>query len=203
MIDGRNGAKVIQDISRLLVPSVEALATRNARLECLIESVNEGWNNAIPFTDPRPQPDYAVGFKREAFTAEQLDKLSPFIGDFIASGQSYFMTTYYILAECSRHYPVINGKDTTFFRHPICAFDFTAMESKEKWTSYRFIRNVYDIWLPNRLDKIRSVIDDLPSDFDFEVPLLPEESGLPKGFESHLSHSSTVPSWPSSSAAAM
>ncbi|CAE7175306.1 hypothetical protein PTTW11_05780 [Pyrenophora teres f. teres] len=250
MIDGRNGAKVIQDISRLLVPSVEALATRNARLECLIESVNEGWNNAIPFTDPRPQPDYAVGFKREAFTAEQLDKLSPFISDFIASGQSYFMTTYYMyflfltcesahgmslavraIVELFRlvkreeelhrqilvfsishdhrsvriysHYPVINGKDTTFFRHPICAFDFTAMESKEKWTSYRFIRNVYDIWLPNRLDKIRSVIDDLPSDFDFEVPLLPEESGLPKGFESHLSHSSTVPSWPSSSAAAM
>ncbi|KAE8827577.1 hypothetical protein PTNB73_02802 [Pyrenophora teres f. teres] len=212
MIDGRNGAKVIQDISRLLVPSVEALATRNARLECLIESVNEGWNNAIPFTDPRPQPDYAVGFKHwqsahgmslavraivELFRlVKREEELHRQILVFSISHDHRSVRIY-------SHYPVINGKDTTFFRHPICAFDFTAMESKEKWTSYRFIRNVYDIWLPNRLDKIRSVIDDLPSDFDFEVPLLPEESGLPKGFESHLSHSSTVPSWPSSSAAAM
>lgn len=96
MIDGRNEAKVIQDISRLLVPSAQALATRSARLECLIESVNEGWNNAIPLTGTRPQPDYSVGFKREAFTEDQLDKLSPFIGNFLADDQSFFMATYYM-----------------------------------------------------------------------------------------------------------
>jgi hypothetical protein len=96
MTDGRIEAKVIQDISRLLVPSAQALATRSAGLECLIESVNEGWNNAIPLTGTRPQPDYSVGFKREAFTGDQLDKLSPFIGDFLAGDQSFFMATYYM-----------------------------------------------------------------------------------------------------------
>ena len=62
----------------------------------MIESVNEGWNNSIPLTSTRPQPDYSVGFKRDAFTEDQLAKLSPFIGDFIAGDQSFFMATYYM-----------------------------------------------------------------------------------------------------------
>jgi len=37
-----------------------------------------------------------VGFRREAFTKEQLDKLAPFIGNFISGDQSYFMATYYM-----------------------------------------------------------------------------------------------------------
>ena len=206
IIDGRNEAKIIQDISRLLVPSAQALATRSARLEYLIKSVNEGWNNAIPLTGTRPQPDYSVGFKREAFTGDQLDKLSPFISDFIASDQSFFMATYYIYlpfltckVKCSAaalniadrqnahsmtlavraiiklfrlvkreqelhrqilafsisynhqsvriygHYPVINGKDTTFYRHPIHKFSFTALDRKEKWTAYKFTKNIYNL----------------------------------------------------------
>lgn len=49
-----------------------------------------------PLTGTRPQPDYSVGFKRDAFTDDQLAKLSPFIGDFIAGDQSFFMATYYM-----------------------------------------------------------------------------------------------------------
>jgi hypothetical protein len=87
---------------------------------------------------------------------------------------------------------VIKGKDTAFYRHPIRTFDFTELEGKEKWSAYKFTRNVYDIWMPKHLDRIRSVIDELPSEFDFEVPLLPEESGLSQDLESHhLSRSFT------------
>lgn len=96
-IQDSNEAKVIQDISRLIVPSADALNTYGAeQLNILIESVNEGWNNSLPLTSTRPQPDYSVGFKREAFTKEQLDKLTPFIGDFITGDQSFFMGTYYM-----------------------------------------------------------------------------------------------------------
>ena len=57
----RNEARVIRDISLLIVPSAESLAIRGDKhLRCLIESVNEGWNNSIPLTKTRPQPDYAV-----------------------------------------------------------------------------------------------------------------------------------------------
>lgn len=37
-----------------------------------------------------------MGFKRDAFTQEQLDKLAPFIGHFLAGNQSFFMTTSYM-----------------------------------------------------------------------------------------------------------
>ena len=80
-IQNRNEAKVIQDVTRLIVPSAETLATCGATsLKHLIENVNEGWNKVIPVTDTRPQPDYSVGFQESAFTDEQLQKLKPLVG---------------------------------------------------------------------------------------------------------------------------
>lgn len=236
MIQNRNEAKVIQDISRLIVPSAQSLVIRNAKhLNPLIESVNEGWNNSIALIKPRPQPDYAVGFKRTAFTEDQLKKIQPFIGGFLEL--SFFMSTYYMyfpfltcevkcnttaldiadrqnahsmtlavrgIVELFRlvkrekelhreilafsishdhrtariygHYPIINNESTTFYRHSIRTFDFTELDGKEKWTAYKFTKNVYDIWMPTHLKRICTVIDDLPSDLNFEVSQ-PFESG--------------------------
>ncbi|KAF6819269.1 hypothetical protein CPLU01_13072 [Colletotrichum plurivorum] len=93
----RNEDRVIQYITRLIVPSAESLAKFSARdTDILIESVNEGWNNSIPLTKTRPQPDYSVGFKRAALTESQLARLSPFIGDYLSGDQSFFMSTYYM-----------------------------------------------------------------------------------------------------------
>ncbi|KAK4101193.1 hypothetical protein N658DRAFT_426065 [Parathielavia hyrcaniae] len=239
-IHNKNEARVIQDISRLIVPSAESLATFGANyLDIVVEGVNEGWNNSIPLTSTRPQPDYSVGFKRDAFTEDQLAKLSPFIGDFIAGDQSFFMATYYMyfpfltcevkcgaaaldiadrqnahsmtlavrgIVELFRavkredevnrkilafsvshdhqsvriygHYPVVTGKDTKYYRHPICKFDFTELDGKDKWTVYRFTKNVYDTWMPAHFKNICSAIDQLPSDLNFDVPPLSEATGL-------------------------
>ncbi|KAL7938084.1 hypothetical protein V8C35DRAFT_140486 [Trichoderma chlorosporum] len=234
-IHNKNEARVIRDISRLIVPSAEILATFGANhLDVLVESVNEGWNNAIPLVGTRPQPDYSVGFSREAFSDEQLSKLSPFIGDFLDGDQSMFMATYYMYfpfltcevkcgatslevadrqnahsmtlavratAELFRavkresevdrqilafsishsdkvvriygHYPVMDEKDIKYYRHFIRGFDFT--DGKEKWTSYQFTKNVYDLWMPSHFKKICSAIDQLPADLDlgFDDPSLP------------------------------
>ena len=43
------------------------------------------------------------------------------------------------------HYPIIDGIKTTFYHHPIYEFSFAALNSKEKWTAYKFTKNVYDI----------------------------------------------------------
>lgn len=49
MVRNKNEARVVQDISPLIVPLAEVLAIRGAKhLKILIESVNEGWNNSIP-----------------------------------------------------------------------------------------------------------------------------------------------------------
>ncbi|KAK3339427.1 hypothetical protein B0H65DRAFT_591700 [Neurospora tetraspora] len=238
-LENKNEARIIQDVSRLIVPSAESLALWNKTCKCLVESVNEGWNNSIPLTSTRPQPDYSVGFRREAFTKDQLAKLSPFIGDFITGDQSFFMATYYMyfpfltcevkcgaaaldiadrqnahsmtlavrgIVELFRavkredevnrkilafsvshdhqsvriygHYPVITGKDTNYYRHPIHQFYFTALEGKEKWTAYRFTKNVYDIWMPKHFENICSAINQLPSELNFDVPPLSEATGL-------------------------
>ncbi|CAG9946168.1 unnamed protein product [Clonostachys rosea f. rosea IK726] len=63
-------------------------------LNILVESTEEGWNNSMPLTGTRPQPDFSIGFRRESFTEDQLLRLSSFIGDFIAGDVSYFMATY-------------------------------------------------------------------------------------------------------------
>lgn len=229
MIQDRNETRVIRDISPLIVPSAEILAAcGSTNLECLIESTNEGWDNTIPLTKPRPQPDYSVGFRRKAFTDEQLQKLRPFVGDL--TDNSYFMATYYMYfpfftcevkcgasaldiadrqnahsasvavraavelfklvgrgAEVNReilafsishdhrtvriygHYAVIEEDKTTYYRHPIHTFDFTALDGKEKWTAYRFTRNVYEIWMPAYFERICSAIDQIPPGVDFEI----------------------------------
>ena len=260
-IQNRNEARVVQDVTRLIVPSAETLAILGAiQLESLVESVNEGWNNSIPITKTRPQPDYATGFSREAFTEDQLKRLEPFVGEL--TDTSFFMATYYMyfpfltcevkcgaaaldiadrqnahsttmavrgVVELFRlvnreqelhreilafsvshdhrtvriygHYPIIKGDETTFYRHPIHTFDFTALDGREKWTAYKFTKNVYDMWMPTHLKRICSVIDELPPDIDFEVSQESElgESGLSQGLESHhlsdqSSQSSHVPS---------
>lgn len=245
-IHNKNEARVIQDISRLMVPSAESLATFGAKhLDILIESVNEGWNNSMPLTGTRPQPDYSVGFTREAFNDDQLAKLSPFIGDFVSGDQSLFMATYYMyfpfltcevkcgaaaldvadrqnahsmtlavraITELFRavnresevlrqiqafsishdhgsvriygHYPALEGKDIKYYRHPIRKFDFTELDGKEKWTAYRFTKNIYDLWAPSHFKRICSAIDQLPLDLDFDDPSMPS-TGLSQDLQSH------------------
>lgn len=247
MIQDRNEAKVIQDIARLIVPSAESLATHGAKhLTSLIESVNEGWNSSIALTQTRPQPDYAVGFNRTAFTNDQLEKIKVYIGDL--GEMSYFLGTFYMFfpfltceVKCGAaaleiadrqnahsmslavrgivylftlikrekelhreilafsishdhefvkiygHYPIINGEgqEPTFYRHLIHAFNFTALDGKEKWTAYKVVRNIYDLWMPNHLERIRSAIDDIPSGLNFDISSVSLGTGLSQGLESH------------------
>jgi hypothetical protein len=88
------------------------------------------------------------------------------------------------------HYPVIDGNKTAFYRHPIRTFDFTELEGENKWKAYKFTKNVYDVWMPTHFERICSVVDQLPSDLDFEVSQqselqFPEESGVSQELESH------------------
>ncbi|KJZ69510.1 hypothetical protein HIM_11107 [Hirsutella minnesotensis 3608] len=164
-VEDRNEARVIRDITPLIVPSAEVLCTYGAKhLNILIESVNEGWNNSIPLTATRPQPDYSVGFRREAFTVNQRYD--------------------HRLVRIYGHYPVIQGKDIKYYRQPVRTFDFTELDGKDKWTAYRFTKNVYDIWMPQHFKRICSAIDQLPADLEFNVPSL-AETGLSQSLESH------------------
>ena len=94
-VRARNEAMVIQDISPLICPSAQVLRIYGVKdLKPLMESVNEGWNSAIPLYGSRPQPNYSVGFRQSAFTDEQLEKLRPFVGDIEDNCTSYLMATW-------------------------------------------------------------------------------------------------------------
>lgn len=94
-ISDKNEARVIQDFGRLLVPSPQTLTALGAKeLNVFVESVNEGWNNSVPITNTRPQPDFAVGFGLSAFSDDQLSKFQLLLGGF--SCLSYFRATHYM-----------------------------------------------------------------------------------------------------------
>ena len=67
------------------------------------------------------------------------------------------------------HYALINGSTTTFYRHLIHRFNFTALDGKDKWTAYKFTKNVYDIWMPLHFKRICSAIDELPPNTNFDL----------------------------------
>jgi hypothetical protein len=67
------------------------------------------------------------------------------------------------------HYPVINGRDTKFYRHPIKTFDFTSEEGKDKWAAYKFTKSIYNIWMPTHFKRICSAVDQIPSGVNFDV----------------------------------
>ena len=68
-IKQRNEARVVENISLLIVPSAETLATYDAtELKNLVFNVNERWGESVPITETRPQLDRSVGFGASAFT---------------------------------------------------------------------------------------------------------------------------------------
>ena len=80
------------------------------------------------------------------------------------------------------HFALIDQKKTTYHRYPIHTFDFTALDGKEKWTAYKFTKNVYDVFMPLHLKRICSAVDELQTDPDFQVSQqselqFPDDSG--------------------------
>ncbi|MCJ1337733.1 hypothetical protein MMC09_003016 [Bachmanniomyces sp. S44760] len=60
------------------------------------------------------------------------------------------------------HYPEINGGTTAYYRHEIVSFLFRGEQGKNKWTTYQFTRNVYEVFAPAHLKRIKSAVNQLP-----------------------------------------
>ena len=90
------------------------------------------------------------------------------------------------------HYPIIDGDKTSFYRHSIKNFDFTSEEGKEKWTTYKFTKNVYDTFMPKHHKLICSAIDDIPVDLNFGVSLGDSFASVASADESDLPNSQEI-----------
>ncbi|KAL8993618.1 MAG: hypothetical protein Q9169_006206, partial [Polycauliona sp. 2 TL-2023] len=82
----------------------------------------------------------------------------------------------------------------TIYRHPIRHFSFKDLDGREKWQSYRFTKNLYDIWMPKHLERICKAIDQLPAELNFgvhgSVHQTPSSTGLSQGMGAMLSEAS-------------
>ena len=67
------------------------------------------------------------------------------------------------------HYSVINEKNTIFYCYLIHEFSFMILNDKEKWTAYKFIRNIYNNFMSMYLKRICWAIDQLFSDLNFDI----------------------------------
>ena len=76
----RNEARVVRDITPLIVPSPELLYARRGilHLQHLTEEINAEWTKCICLAGPRPKPDYAIGFMSSAFTDDEITKLKSY-----------------------------------------------------------------------------------------------------------------------------
>ena len=91
------------------------------------------------------------------------------------------------------HYPVIERDKTTFYRHEIRDFSFQDLDGKEKWTTYQFVKNVYDHHSLKLHKLICSGIDGLPAGINFDLsqsasfPQTTSQSSQQSNFGSMLS----------------
>lgn len=100
-IQHRNETMIFRDVTPLIAPSAEILASRGeTHLSILCESTNEVWTYAQPIIRLQPQPSYAVGFKAQAFTEEQFSKVTEFFDDRCTAETSPIMGTSYMFFPC-------------------------------------------------------------------------------------------------------
>ena len=71
------------------------------------------------------------------------------------------------------HYAMIENRVATFWRHCLHTYDFTR-NGREKWTAYRFTKNVYSEFSPDLHKLICSAIDQIP------LGAVPQRSSLPQ-----------------------
>ena len=56
------------------------------------------------------------------------------------------------------HYLFIKGNEVEIHRHLISKFIFAPSgEGDQRWKAYKFVKNVYDLWLPKHFVRLRCV----------------------------------------------
>ena len=72
----RNEARVVRDITPIVVPSAELLLISDQPgLEYITEAMNAEWVQCDTLCGPRPKPDFVAGISPSAFTREEKEKL--------------------------------------------------------------------------------------------------------------------------------
>ena len=71
------------------------------------------------------------------------------------------------------HFPVIHGDKTSFYRHKIRGFYLDDDGGANRWTTYNYVRKLYDVFMPQHLERLRSAVAQLPEPTSESAPSVP------------------------------
>lgn len=74
-----------------------------------------------------------------------------------------------INAHYARFVDASDKRDVHIHQCPLAAFDILEDDGAARWKCYRFVRALYDEWIPAHREWLASLIDDLPDAVDFDV----------------------------------
>ena len=66
-------------------------------------------------------------------------------------------------------YPLLEGEKVVVYRHIIGDFGIMHLGGEQKWTAYKFTKNLYYKFVPIHLKRLRDAIDKLPAQYNFDV----------------------------------
>ncbi|PQE31574.1 reverse transcriptase protein [Rutstroemia sp. NJR-2017a WRK4] len=134
------------------------LATPQMYFPYLTASVVDG-NSRLTITDPENAYSCAVAVMQVVELYRRVGRQRELEGEVLAFSVSHNHEAVRIYA----YYPIIDGDLTSIHRYEIKKFDITNEDGRERWTVYRFTRNVYDIYGPIHLERLGSTVDQLPN----------------------------------------
>ncbi|XTI84719.1 hypothetical protein V2W45_1465742 [Cenococcum geophilum] len=159
IIDSRNEAK--------------ALAIYNAKLKCLIKSLNK----LLPFITIYYIYFPFLTYKVKCSTIQNAYSITLAVRAIVklfrlvkCKKELYWQILAFLVS-----YNYQTGKDTTYYYHPIYTFNFTALNRKKKWTVYKFTKNLLKSGLLQKLKsyyllQLFTELESLPGERDNTTP---------------------------------
>lgn len=108
-------------------------------------------------------------------------------GHIMAFSMSYNHAQVLIFA----YYPIVDGEKTKIFRRRVYRYSLSPDDTEDTAQAWNFIRNVYEIWSPKHLRRIREAIDAI----DFNTPV-PNTQNVPASLAQINDQNPTAPRHP-------
>lgn len=115
-------------------------------------------NEALDIADRQNAHSASIAVKQVVDLYREVSR----VGEIDRKIMAFFISANVDMVRIYGHYACIDGENTTFYRHLVEGFSILAKDSGARWISHKFVKNLYDVFVPAHLERIRAAIDQLP-----------------------------------------
>lgn len=133
------------------------LATSRMHFPFLTCEVKCG-NAALDIADRQNAHNGSVAVKQVVNLYREISREKDLHRTILAFSVSHSLTDVRIYG----HYASIDGEKTSFLREPITQFNIIGGGGRDRWIAHKFVKNIYDVFVPAQLERIRTALDQLP-----------------------------------------